>query len=172
MTSEETDWNPYKERQVLVFKSSKDEIDSIYIKEIGLVFPDGIGVPDYYQSQRVSAKHTNPKNSLQHRETYIFKISAEAKKLGKPSHIDFDVRLKNTWFFKEKYDLEWLENQPERTVILPYGEFSDVIEINDKGRDDPDIEIDVKTIYWSKSKGYLMLIKYDGTVWELTDIIG
>lgn len=171
LTPEQISWNPYKDGQVLVFKSSKNEIDSINIKEIEAVFPDGMGVPDHNQRLRVLALHTDPRDANKDWETYILRISTESKKLGEPSQIGFDLRLKNSWFFEEKYDFDWVAAQPEIGVSVPYGELSDVIELNDKGRDDPDTELDIRTIYWSKSKGYVRLDKYDGTFWELIEII-
>jgi hypothetical protein len=54
LTDEEKTWNPYEEGDLLVFESSNFEKDTIYIKEVSFIFPDGLGVVDYNQSLRIT----------------------------------------------------------------------------------------------------------------------
>jgi hypothetical protein len=168
LTDEEVKWNPYDEGDVLVFESPGFERDTIYIKEVSFVFPDGIGVVDYNQSLRILANHTDPKNENREWETYILTLSAKTR--NDPSHVVFDLRAKNAQFVEQRFSFDHLNKLKEIELSVPYGTFDDVICINNT-RNFPTIPRAIEIIFWSKSKGYVRFDKFDGTSWKLIDLI-
>lgn len=168
LSDEEKNWNPYEDGDLLVFESSNFEKDTIYIKEVAFVFPDGIGVVDYNQSLRVLAEHTDPKNENRDWETFTLILAARTRKDS--SYALFDLRAKNAQFIAQRFSFDLLNKLEETKLSVPYGEFSDVIRLTNNG-DYSSISGTIEIIFWSKSKGYIRFDKYDGTYWRLIEII-
>lgn len=168
LTDEEKSWNPYKEGQALIFESSNFDKDTILIKEVSFIFPDGLGVVDYNQKLRTLAQHSDPKNENSKWETFILILAAKTQK--NLSYVVFDLRVKDTQFIEQRYSFEDLEKLPKRHLLIPYGQLDDVIAIGNK-HDYSSVPTAIEIIYWSKSKGYVRFDKYDGTTWKLVEII-
>ena len=168
LSDEEKKWNPYENGDRLVFESSTFENDTIYIKEVEFVFPDGIGVVDYNQSLRVLAEHTDPQNENRVWETFTLILAAKTQK--KSSYAIFDLRAKNAQFMPQRFSFDVLNKLKEIKLSVPYGEFSDVIRLVNN-EDYSNIPTAIEIIFWSKNKGYIRFDKYDGTSWRLIEII-
>lgn len=168
LTDEEKEWNPYEDGDLLVFESSNFEKDTIYIKEVAFVFPDGIGVVDYNQSLRVLAEHTDPVNENRDWETFTLILAAKTQKDS--SYVLFDLRAKNAQFIEQRFSFNILNRLKEIKLSVPYGVFSDVIRLVNN-EDYSNIPRAIEIIFWSKSKGYIRFDKYDGTSWSLIEII-
>lgn len=168
LTEGEKSWNPYKAGQILIFKSSTGGLDSVFVNDVSYVFPDGLGVVHFNQKLRVSVSHTDPKTGSKDSETYFLTIAAERD--DSLSYVVFGLRAKGAWFPEERYELSQLDKQPEMSLLVPYNEFNDVIEVEDRSFRENE-ELVIQKIYWSKSHGYIKYVKYDGTEWELLDVV-
>lgn len=170
LTEEEKNWNPYKKGQVLIFELSNYEKDTIHIVDLDFGFPDGLGVVDYNESLYVLAEPTGPDLGKHFSSTYgVLKVVAKTEK--KPSYIEYGIELKNTQFIGgQRFSFEDLNALAEIQLAVPYRSFDDVIVIGNK-RNYSNIPTAVELFYWSKSKGYIRFDKYDGTTWELVEII-
>lgn len=170
LTSKEKSWNPYKEGQVLIFESSNYERDTIHIEKVDFGFPDGLGV-EYYEFLKVFSKRSSsPDLGEYFSKTFGF-LTIAAKSEKEPSYIEFGIEVQNAQFIeRQHYSFEDLSELAETWLTIPYGKFDDVIVIGNK-TNYSSIPKAIETIYWSKSKGYIRLDKYDGTYWELIEII-
>ena len=166
LTDEEKGWNPYKKGQTIIFKS-EGLLDSIFIEDVLYKFPDGIGAMKY-EFACVYARHHDPRENNAYSNTYILDIEAKYEK--QPSSVEFSLKAKSSLFFNKRYTFTELKELQEIELSVPYKLFNDVIVIKSQG-DYSDNEFAIKTIYWSKSTGYIRFDKYDGTRWELVDII-
>ena len=171
LDEEEKNWNPYKKGQVLIFESVEYGRDSIQILELEFRFPDGLGVVDYNESLFVLGESASQIDlGKQFSNAYsLIKISSKTEK--KPSHIEYQIELKNTKFIGgQKFLFQNLMELPEIQHEVAYGTFNDVVIIGNK-KNYSKFSKAIELFYWSKSKGFLAFDKYDGAKWELVDIL-
>ena len=168
LTEEQKKWNPYRDGQVLIFKSNSNLVDSIHIIEgENLTFPDGPRLMYYNEILRVVASHELPgvKNPV---NTHFFKIFAATNE--ESAYINFIIHTENFGFFGDDFTIDELDSLPTIVLNLPNQTLTDVIVIGDR-TNSLDVETAIETLYWSKSKGYVKLELYDGSIWELYDIL-
>lgn len=167
LTEEEKGWNPYEKGQTLVFESREGILDSVFIEDVKYTFPDGLGVVDKFEILKVPAHKTFP-YELGNPEMYLFTIHARTEKEG--GRLQFGLSLKHSRFYSGYFDLEDdIKRIPETPISVPYGSFDDVIIVRDQ-RNHSDISNAIKSLYWSKSQGYVRYDKYNGDIWELKEI--
>ena len=166
LSDKEKKWNPYRVGEILIFESSENELDTIFIQEINdNIFPSSNGPLKYSnESLWVYAKHTDP-NYDRYLTNKILEIQTGTPE--KPSRINFGLLAKNAWFYDSYKTINELEALKETSIETQFGKFADVIKIEDtKGmyseRDDF-----IERIYWSKSNGYLRFEKKNGKIWTL-----
>lgn len=166
MPESEKMWNPYKVGEVLIFKSSENELDTIKVEEINdNIFPDGPTPLKYYnESLWVFVEHTDP-NYDRHLKSNFLEIRTGTPE--KPATISFGLLAKNSVFYDSSRTIEELDSMELTFLETPIGKFSDVLEIYDKARRYSERDNFVEKIYWSKSNGYLKFEKKDGKTWEL-----
>ena len=166
MPENEKEWNPYKVGEVLIFRSSDNELDTIKVKKItDNMFPDGPGPLKYYnESLWVFVEHTDPNYDRHLRNSFL---EIETGTPEHPTTISFRLLAKNAVFYHRNRTLDELNSMKQITLETPFGKFSDVLEINDTERRYSKRSKFVEKIYWSKSNGYLKFIKKDGKTWEL-----
>jgi hypothetical protein len=168
LTEDEKKLNPYNKGQTVIFESNKDEKDSVFISDVRFQFPDGIGVINYDESVLVVARYFDPLQKV-YRGTYWITINAGTP--DKPSNISFGLEVKDAKFYDEDgFFIRTILAIPDTTITVPFGTFTDVIEIKSR-RDYSNVPYAITQLYWSKSLGYIRFDKYDGTIWELKDII-
>ena len=167
LTEDEKIWNPYKQGQILIFESSNNEQDTVKIIDIQEVFPDGLGTITYNERLRVLARHNTPKRKGLI-DTYIFSVIAQTDK--HPTQYQFSIELENSFFIDDKYELKYLENLSEIEVQVKAGRYDDVIVIGTL-RDYSHYKTAIEVIYWSKENGFIRLDKYDGSFWQLIEVI-
>src|SRR5690554_914355 len=166
MPESEKKWNPYKVGEVLIFKSSENELDTIKVKEISdNIFPDGPTPLKYYNENLwIFVEHTDP-NYDRHLKNNFLEITTGTPET--PTIINFRLLAKNSVFYDSYRTIEELDSMKLTFLETPIGEFSDVLEINDKERRYAERDNFVEKIYWSKSNGYLKFEKKDGKTWVL-----
>ncbi len=168
LSDEEKNWLPYNEGDILIFKSSSQKIDSILIEEIRDDFPDYLGSDDFYQIRSVIANHHHFKDPRKV-STYLIKLVAYTEDRG--SYIEFGIETRNAQFIeKQQFSFTSIQEQPVVELTVPYGSFNDVLLIGNKS-DYSSTQTAIDVIYWSRSHGYLRFDKYDGTSWELIDMV-
>lgn len=166
MPESEKKWNPYLTGETLIFQSSKNELDTIKVESItDNIFPDAPGPLKYYnESLWVFVEHTDP-NYDRHLKNNFLEIRTGTPE--KPTTINFKLLAKNTVFYDSYRTIDELNSIKPEFLKTPFGEFSDVLVIEDKKRQYSERDDFVEKIYWSKSNGYLKFEKKDGKTWEL-----
>jgi hypothetical protein len=168
LTDQEKAWNAYREGQVLVFGTTDGRIDTVTVNEVqDRRFPDGLGA-ETNERLRVLATVNSGFGSEKRIEVRFLYILAKTG--NDPSKIDFELSIGNGAFLAKAFPVHELDEYKENFLETPYGAFNDVIRIDDNsGRILKDN--DIKTIFWSKSVGYVKCEKKDGSTWELLKII-
>lgn len=166
MPISEKEWNPYKAGEVLIFKSSDNEWDTIKIEKIiDNIFPDAPGPLKYYNERLwVYVEHTGPDWGLP-LKSHFFKIRTGTP--DKPTTISFQLKAKNSVFYDRNWTIDELNSIEPITLKTEFGQFSDVLVVSDMERRYSERENFIERIYWSKSTGYLKFVKKDGKTWEL-----
>jgi hypothetical protein len=170
-------WNPYKAGDVLVFKSSENELDTLYIIEVSRKnFASSLRIEKYSNEHlHVQAKYKRLEvNDFIHKK--ILTIQS-----GSPdawSEIDFWFSTNNVTYFGKSELIYELREFAEKTVKTPFSIFDDVIQLT--GKKGPEL-LDghfnqlsyqyraIKKLYWSKSAGYIGYEMWDGKTWSLYD---
>ncbi len=167
LTSDEKSWNPYSRNQKLVFRLENGRLDTLEIWQvIDGRFPEGIGARAN-ERLRITAKHRETESKRSHELSLLYIL---AQWESEPSKIDFEFFLPNNTFWGRGYPINELERFKEISIQTGYGNFDDVIVIEDNSRR-PYEKDDIKIIFWSKSRGYVRFEKYDGSLGELINII-
>lgn len=167
LTDQEKKWNPYKERQLLIFGLVDGLTDTIKISSASdKIFPDGIGSLQN-ERLRVTALHKLPESN---KSTELVFLWIYAKSYKYPSGIDFEFFFNGDTFWGRGYAFDELEKYKEISVQTRYGKFDDVLRIEDNSNRPVD-ESNITTIYWSKSVGYVKYERKDGVSCELIKII-
>lgn len=169
LKQEEIKWNPYKKGEILVFTSNMGENDTIFILDVtNELHPTRHGtelpVFTYNQNIEILVKHTDP-NYDRYLISNFFELEARTK--DSPTTIRFLLAAKNSWLYGGSYKLEKLKEKEQVKLKVPFGEFNDVLIIEDTEEEYAHRTNYVKKIYWSRSEGYVKWEKLDGTTWEL-----
>jgi hypothetical protein len=158
-------WNPYTKFQVLVFESTKNERDSIFINDI----------EEHQQNNNTLIKvncelvNKNPATSVKTQSWLLTLTTTEHNKAV--FNINLYTKTARLWPFIPKRTT-WLDSLP-MTKLEVYGtDYRDVLILEpDKDAEayaaSSSTDMFVEKIYWSKEHG---LIRYDlknGTVWNL-----
>lgn len=168
LTEREIAWNPYKTGQVLIFRTVEGRTDTLLITNAeDKHFPEGIGA---LRNERLEVLVRINSPSVSKRPIEVTLLYISSKTIKDPSEISFKLRLAGEGsFWGKPYSLDELEKYGVISVKTLYGEFDDVIRIDDNSNQ-VFRENDIAAIFWSKSVGYVKCIKKDGTVWELYSI--
>jgi hypothetical protein len=168
LTEQDKVWNPYREGDVLIFRSKDGQIDTIVITRIEANrFPEGLGAQT---NERLKVLAQLDRQSTSKSPLTVSLLYLSAKTSQHSSKVDFEFSVGGGVFWGTPFAIMELDEYGEEYLELPYKTFSDVIRVDDNSN-----QIyrpyDIATIFWSKSAGYVKCEKKDGTIWELLDII-
>lgn len=167
LTKEDKKWQPYKEGDVLIFKSSKNEVDSIFISKIetSINGDDPLTPKSFNQSLFIDADVSLKKPRIQNKKPYyresIGTLSMYAEKSG--SYITFSLNKKNDTLDYPTLELsiDSLANLFKIRSKLKYKSIE--ISLGDNN----DFSHDLKNYWWSKEFGYVRYEFKNGYYWEL-----
>jgi hypothetical protein len=171
LSTSEVKFNPYKEGDTLTFVSNTGEKDSIFLIKVLNYYKEPNQssklFPDRRQEIIVDVIHSDPSppdgshRYLTNPFLHISKIDASA------TEIYFNFAAKNSWFYANSYTFKDLHLNQTDTINLPAGTFTDVLTIHSNSQEYKSRDNYIKTIYWSKSTGYVGFDLLNGTVWRL-----
>jgi hypothetical protein len=166
LTEQEKGWNPYTKGQVLVFMAEDGRTDTLTISAVeDKQFPDGIGAR---QNERLRVL-ARVRASVAKSPIEVVVLYVTARTAKSESEIDFNLSVADGGFWGKYIAIHHLEALIPFSLQTQYGTFDDVLRIDDDSSQ-PIRNRDIKTIFWSKSSGYIKCIKQDGSAWELVNI--
>ncbi|WP_192820525.1 hypothetical protein [Rufibacter sp. LB8] len=170
-------WNPYKTGDVLIFKSSENELDTLHIVNVSRKnFASSLRMEKYTNEHiQVLGKYRRPKvGDFIHREILDIKSGSS----DEWSEIDFSFSSYNATYYGKSELIYELKTLKEKTFITPFSVFDDVIQLTGKiGPEMLDGHFSqlsyqhraIKKLYWSKSTGYVGFEMWEGETWLLYD---
>ena len=174
LTKEDKKWQPYKEGDVLVFKSSKNEIDTIFVKDISVNShtANPLDVSPYYQGMSVTGEITLQKpfhNSSGHifNTEFIDILSLGASKDYSSITFSLKKRSDTLKYPSTRLSIRALNSLFKTKARLKYGS----IEIEAKEESDLPFNYDLKNYWWSKEFGYVRYEFKNGYYWELHEFV-
>ncbi len=155
---------PYKKNEVLVFKSDKSDMDTIFIK--GFDKFNGCYDPlsffqDDCEGYRLNCTRSDPNYERYLDEKSFVEIVATSEN---QTFISFDIILKRSWFYnQDSYTLEEFDNLPNTSLTIEYKTYNDVkiIEATEYAKQFQDRSNYALRFYWSVSQGFLGLDRSD-----------
>ena len=154
LTESDLEWQPYREGDLLVFKSNLGEIDTIIVRSIETYNnPDDplAFLPNKIQSLFVNGKQNILELDAGKKESYIhFTL-----KLG-----DKNLRCPN--IIKSIKELAKKKSGQNEIIEIEATEYYDNLK---------ELNFDLKNIYWSKEYGYIKLEFKNQYNWELQSFI-
>ncbi|NNC71036.1 MAG: hypothetical protein HKN90_09470, partial [Flavobacteriaceae bacterium] len=128
LSNDDKSWNPYIEDEILVFKSSENELDSIKISKIEDNAVSSGPTPELYRKTHliVYGKKLKLKDS-KFSTNSILEISSSTPE--KPSEVNFTLGFYNSNFAGWGLKLDDLKKYPMISVKTQAGKFDDVIKI-------------------------------------------
>lgn len=173
LSKEDKKWQPYKKGDVLVFKSSSNEIDTVFIRKIHTHTngDDPLTPKSFHQSLFVDAEVSLREPRIQNKKPYYREyIGVLSMYAGKgTSSITFDLNKRSdTLSFPSNllltFSLKSLENKVSN---LRYKSFEIIPNLsNDLSND-----YDLKNYWWSKEFGYVRYEFKNGYYWELQEFL-
>jgi hypothetical protein len=164
-------FNPYKEGDTLTFVSNRGEKDSIFVSKVSNYYKEANQssklFPDRRQEIIVDVIHSDP-SPPDGNHRYLTNPFLHLSKIDTSStEVYFNFAAKNAWFYSNSYDYDLLTQEKVDTIAVPAGIFADVLTIHSNKEEYKSRENYVKTIFWSKSTGYIRFDLLNGTVWSL-----
>jgi hypothetical protein len=156
---------PYNVGQRLVFEASNGIQDSIIIINIeDKRFPDGLGAPT---NERLTVYASRPSKTDKGTKwtSLLYLIAQDGEK---PEEIQFEISLSKCFMYPYSISLADYMSKPTQLLESKFGRHNDVIKIVLPDKVHVSDET-IREIYWSKSYGYLRLVQYDSTVWDLME---
>lgn len=169
LNKEDLEWNPYEGGEILIFQSNKDDIDTIFIKEVKKesVPVDPLAIfQKYYEVLDVYVKHSNPTPIHEHNyvENSFLNIAATS---DKNTIIDFDLAAKNSSFYASSYYKKDIDMLPVRKLVTKKFTYNDVIILEPQSLEYYERDEFITAVYWSKGNGYVRYDLKNGVFWEL-----
>lgn len=163
---------PYKGNEILVFKSDKNRMDTIFLK--GMSNFNGCGdpldfFPDKCEGISLNCTRTDPNYDRYLEGKRLVEIVATS---NKQTHISFDIKLRGSWFYSmDSYSLSEFENIPNYELTINDKTYKDVkiFEASEYAKQYEERENYTERFYWSLSKGFLGLDRRDEK-WRLIEI--
>jgi len=163
---------PYQGNEILVFKSDKERMDTIFLKGVSKF--NGCGdplafFPDKCDGVSLNCTRTDPNYNRYLDGKSLVTIVATS---SKQTHISFEIVLKGSWFYSmETYSLSEFENIPNSELIIDNKTYKDVkiFEASEYAKQYEKRVNFAYRFYWSLSQGFLGLDRRDEK-WRLTKI--
>jgi hypothetical protein len=155
---------PYKGSEVLVFRSDKNRMDTIFLK--GMSNFNGCGdplavFPDKCDGISLSCTRTDPNYERYLEEQRLVQIVATP---GRQTEISFEITLRGSWFYNmDSYSLTEFENMPNSELTIDNKVYKDVkiFEASEYAKQYEQRGNYAERFYWSLSQGFLGLDRRD-----------
>ena len=175
LSEEALAWQPYKVGDVLIFKSNKGEIDTIYVREINSHTNPSDPLdffPDYHQSLFVTGeiKLREPKVDMMKKKYFtenINLLNLHADEESPFFYFVFEKKTDTLDYPTTALTLDSLKLEFKTKKKLKYG----AILIQAKEHYDLPFDYDLANFWWSKEYGYVRYEFKDGYYWELREFI-
>ena len=157
---------PYSGKENLVFKSSENEMDTIFLKGFNRYVTHTEQMtffPDKFEFYDLHCKRSDPNyNRYFDGKTFVQLVSSSENE----TFITFDIKMKGSWFYgKGIYSKSEFDSVPITKLIINNKTYNDVKIFESDGsykkRDNY-----TERFYWSLSEGFLGLDKRE-TEWRL-----
>jgi hypothetical protein len=161
LNKENLNYIPYKENETLVFKSDRDDLDTIFLT--GLRRFNGCNdplafFPDDCEGYTLTCTKSDPNYDRYLEEKGLVEIVAVS---GNRTLISFDITMKRSWFYNmESFTLEQFDSIPNNELKIKNKIYSDVKVFEADGSYEQRDNY-VERFYWSVSGGFLGLDRRD-----------
>ena len=160
----DTKYIPYTGNEILVFKSDKNRMDTIFLK--GTSTFNGCGdplaiFPDKCDGIKVNCTWTDPNYDRYLEGKELVQIVATQ---NKQTHISFDIVLRGSWFYGlDSYSLEEFDKIQNTTLAIDSTVYEDVkvFVASEYAKQYEQRSNYALRFYWSLSKGFLGLDRRD-----------
>ncbi len=160
LTEKEKSSIPYIGNEVLVFKSTKSELDTLRIKEITISeHPPNLG--DMFWAKNTEVLRVRSDEDCKNCDKII---TLAKQNFSSKTTISFDLILNGKRYYHGT-DFQTLKKLDEEKLIINGIELSDVVSIERKSKKTHKGHID--KLYWSKSKGIVRIDVNSDYYWEL-----
>jgi hypothetical protein len=172
LSEEDYKWMPYIGNETLVFKSNKNEADTIFFlrKDTLWGYPDPVLSTGKYEEAAIFSKHADSytsKENYRYLENYFLKIK---KTNSRRAEIVIDLSAMDAKFYRlSPIKIDSLNKEKPSTLQTQYGHYDDVYVINAEdylGTFHQRSNFITK-LYWSKSQGLIRYDKMGDVYWEL-----
>lgn len=171
LSQSEQKFNPYKEGDTLTFISSSGDKDSIFIVNVSKFYKKPNLSYKFFDDRRqeiyVSVRHSDPSPPDGKQRYLTNRFLTIGKQDTSSATIQMEFAAKNAWFYGHNLTLDAIAYYKKETIKVPAGTFSDVVAISSYNQEYKSRDNFIKTIYWSKSFGYIRFDLLNGTTWEL-----
>jgi hypothetical protein len=155
---------PYKGNEILVFRSSKNRMDTIFLK--GMSIFNGCGdplslFPDKCEGIGLNCTRTDPNYDRYLEGKRLVEMVATSRR---ETHISFDIVLKGSWFYSlGSYSLAQFENMPNSELTIGSKTYNDVkvFEASEYAKQYENRNNYAERFYWSTGDGFLGLDRKD-----------
>ena len=163
LPSEYNNVNPYTGNDVLVFKSSKTgQIDTIYICDLRYVCKDG-PIPQFIKKKYLIVDEYIPNYWGDNRGLLDNILYINSKE-----NIGFYIKLNNqNIFYSDQYSLNDLKLKETISITVNNLKYNDVLLLEARHTSNRIEDYDIISSYWSKSNGFIKLIKSNGEEFNL-----
>lgn len=169
LTKQETEWIPYKKGEVLIFESSKHELDSFYISDITSSYVYNNEIREVkYQYLEKSSDHLENSDTV---HSFLMAVTA-----GKDNNSVFTLNLNRKFALFAPFTakrLTWLDSLHSISTEINNRKFNDVL-ILEPDNSNPEYlnyardSVFVNKLYWSKSYGLIGFdLSNNKTSWRL-----
>ncbi len=171
LKKEDIKFIPYKGNEILVFKSDKNRMDTIFLK--GMSDINGCGdpldiFPDKCDGISLNCTRTDPNYDRYLEGQRLVEVVAGS---DKQTYISFDIILKGSWFYNlDSYSLSEFDNIPNSELKIDGKVYNDVkiFEANNYAKQFSHRNNYAERFYWSVSQGFLGLDRKD-EIWRLIE---
>ncbi len=170
LSKEDFSWMPYKGNETLIFKSNKNDIDTIFLlrKDTILAYPEPQALNGrVYEVVSVSCRHfrdTAPQ--FRYMEGPFLELR---KSIDAEAELDILLNAKGGVFYKgDPIKLDVLQRQPTISIATQFSGSLNVYKIfSDQIERYGDRSDFVPVVYWSRSLGLVRFDQTDSIYWEL-----
>lgn len=158
--------NPYLNGQQLTFVSNEGVESALLIRDVEeSKFYNGLGSP-LNEHQYVRA-YRESRSGDGGTEVRILSFAAGTNEQEEEIQFSFSLKeapMRITWLgFSDFLKMD------TTSLVTGYGNYSDVL-IFEVMASRKKLDNRIVRFYWSKSKGYIRFIQYDGTIWDLKSV--
>ncbi len=155
---------PYKEGEILVFKSNKKKFDTIFINTVSnyISVNDPLGVfSDKEETISVAAK-------LDRKSSFVSRIVSLSSTEKKGLILQITFRTNEGWYYgPNTWTVSSLENLNIYKLKIQNKFYDDIWIFTATDRKYEERDDFIEKLYWSKSKGVIRYDKKNGEFWEL-----